>query len=63
MTFQEFMFECDKIVASTIGLGVEDMPDAPWRDFFDDDMSPDDAVQSANEDHWDMEFMMLPGFE
>ena len=61
MTFQEFMFECDEIVASMIGLGVDDMPDALWRDFFDDGMSPDDAVQTAFEDHWDMELMTLVG--
>ena len=61
MTFSEFMFECDVEVLRKIGLGINDMPDAPWRDFFDDGMSPDDAVQSALEDHWDMEFMTLDG--
>ena len=59
--FDEFMFECDVEVTRMIGLGVDDMPDAPWHDFFDDGMSPEDAVQTAIEDHWDMELMTLDG--
>lgn len=51
MTFDEFMIECDAICTETIGFGVDDMPDLTWRDFFDDGMSPQDAIDCAM-DEW-----------
>ena len=37
--FKEWMNKCDSIVQSTLGLGLHDMPDANWRDYFDDGMT------------------------
>jgi len=45
--------QCDIIVASLIGLGIDDLPDASWRDYHDLGMSPKEAVDSANQDYWD----------
>jgi|DEB0MinimDraft_10_1074344.scaffolds.fasta_scaffold538069_1 hypothetical protein len=53
MTFEEFMTECDAICVSEIGVGVHDMPDLMWRDFFDDGMSPQDSIDCAMEE-WGM---------
>jgi len=53
MTFEEFMTECDAICVSEIGVGVHDMPDLMWRDFFDDGLSPQDAIDCAMEE-WEM---------
>ena len=57
--FNEWMNKCDSIVQSTLGLGLHDMPDANWRDYFDDGMTPNDAFDTAAEDHWQDEMAML----
>jgi len=53
MTFEEFYKECDKIVVNILGLGIDDLPDAQWADYYHDEMSPADAVDTANIDFWD----------
>jgi len=52
-SFDEWYKECDKIVTGILGLGVDDLPDAQWMDYYHDDMSPFDAVDTANIDYWD----------
>ena len=48
------MKACDKELAG-LGwpMGVEALPDAMWRDYYDDGMCVIDALQTANDDHWD----------
>jgi len=53
MSFEEFYKECDKIVVNILGLGIDDLPDAQWMDYYHDEMSPADAVDTANIDFWD----------
>ena len=53
--FDEFMKECDKCCTRRFGLGVDDLPDAPWRDYYEDGLSPRDAVECASVDYWDIE--------
>lgn len=53
MTFEQFIKKCDAIVASHIGLGIDDLPDACWRDYYDDGLSPADAIEVADLDYWD----------
>jgi hypothetical protein len=52
MTFQEFMTACDGVVSAKIGLGVYDLPDAAWRDYYEDEMSPEGACECAVVDYW-----------
>ena len=54
MTFDEFMKECDAICEAEIGVGVHDMPDLLWRDFHEDGLSPQDAIDCAMEE-WGMD--------
>ena len=60
LTFDEFMKACDKELAG-LGwpMGVEALPDAMWRDYYDDGMCVIDALQTANDDHWDNQFDCL----
>ena len=53
--YNKWYKQCDKIVASLIGLGIDDLEDASWRDYFDAGMSPRDAIECANDDYWDGE--------
>jgi|TARA_R110002096_G_scaffold345081_2_gene538600 hypothetical protein len=59
MEFSKWLSKCDTVVLSTLGLGLHDMPDANWRDYFDDGLSPKDAFDTAAEDHWQDEMAML----
>ena len=48
------MKACDKELAGLgFPMGIDDMPDANWRDYYDDGMCVIDALQTANDDHWD----------
>jgi hypothetical protein len=50
--FKTWLAQCDKIVASKLGVGLHDMPDANWRDYYDDGLTPHDACDCAFEDQW-----------
>ena len=52
MTFKEWYKTCDQIVSRKLGVGVEDLPDAPWRDYYEDDLTPHQAIECAAEDAW-----------
>ena len=54
MTFDEFMKECDAICEAEIGVGVHDMPALCGRDFHEDGLSPQDAIDCAMEE-WGMD--------
>lgn len=53
MSFTAWYKECDSIVSRKLGVGVEDLPDAPWRDYYEDDLTPHQAIECAKEDAWD----------
>lgn len=52
MTFEQWKSGCNIIVIDKIGLSLNDMPDALWRDYYDDGLTPQQAVDSAVEDAW-----------
>ena len=51
-TFQTWLRKCDTVVSGKVGLGLNDLPDANWRDYFDDGLSPKDAADCAYDDQW-----------
>ena len=55
MSFDAWYKECDGIVSRRFGVGVEDLPDAPWRDYHEDGLSPYWAVKTADENYWQIE--------
>jgi len=56
MTFETFLKQCDKeLIGLGCPIGIDDMPDARWRDYYDDGMCVIDALQTANDDWWDNE--------
>lgn len=50
--FTHFLSECNIIVNSAMGVSINDLPDAEWRSYHEDDMNPLDAVLTAMEDYW-----------
>ena len=34
------------------GLSSDDLPDAPWRDYHEDEQSPGEAISCALDDAW-----------
>ena len=50
MTYKHWISKVDQVMISVFGLAFDDLPDALWRDKFDDDMSTVDAIESTVED-------------
>ena len=50
--FTAWLRQVDVHMISTFGLAHDDLPDALWRDRFDDGLSPLDAIDAAVEDEW-----------
>ena len=51
--FAEWKADVNKICEQNFGLAADDLPDASWADYFHDDMTPHDAVDTAVIDAWD----------
>ena len=50
--FNTWKLEVDKLCVAHFGLSTDDLPDANWRDYHEDDMSPTDAISCALDDAW-----------
>ena len=46
-TFEAWMRQVDAEVTRRTGLGVDDLPDCCFRDWYEDDMSPSSAAKRA----------------
>ncbi|MGH7539338.1 MAG: DUF5419 family protein [Gemmatimonadales bacterium] len=46
-TFAQWMKAVDATVERIVGLSANDLADAPYRDWFDDDMDPTTAARRA----------------
>jgi hypothetical protein len=45
LTFNQWMKEVDKILVANLGIGSSDMRDRNWRDAYDDESSPQTAIE------------------
>lgn len=52
MTYENFMQEVDQLLSDEIGLHHDDLPDCPWRDYFEDGYDALMALESAAHDYW-----------
>ena len=50
--FNQFKKDVDRLLVGMIGLSSDDLTDATWRDYFDSELSPVEAIQCAAEDYW-----------
>lgn len=53
--YEEFETRCDILMSRISGLGIHDLADARWRDYFEEGLSPLAALRQANVDSWDSE--------
>ena len=44
-SFGEFERECNRVLTNMAGLGIHDLADATWRDYYESGMSPRDALE------------------
>ena len=51
LTFDQWMRKVDAHVAGTIGLGASDLPDMPYRDWYDSGTRPQDAAKEVIEEN------------
>lgn len=53
--YQRWFKKCDELLTERLGVGVDDIADAPWRAYFGDGLRPDEALGCALLDCNDME--------
>lgn len=51
MTFRQWMQAVNRQVEAISFLGVEDLADQPFRDWYDDGVEPEEAAQMTLEDN------------
>jgi len=52
-SFETWLKQCDRVTRARLhGISLHDMVDASWMDYFEDGLSPEDAVESAINDYW-----------
>jgi len=47
MTFKEWEKACDDLMFEKYGVGIDDIPDQLWHDWYKDDVTVEEAVQWA----------------
>jgi len=47
MTFNQWMLQLDRAVSAKIGASVHDLPDMTFRDWFDDGLTIEEAVEEV----------------
>jgi hypothetical protein len=53
-SFDSWFAKVDANVSATVGLSVSDLPDCPFRDWFEDGISPSEAAEMTLEEAgWD----------
>jgi hypothetical protein len=55
LDYEQFESVCNKILTNMAGLGIHDIADATWRDYYNDGLSPLNAVNCAIMDSTDDE--------
>ena len=53
-TYTEWLAQIDAILTDAIGLTTSDLPDAPYRDRYDDECTPADTATEFAYDWYDM---------
>jgi hypothetical protein len=57
--FDTWFAAVDRVYGATLGLGRDDLGDAPWRDYHTDGLSPQEAVACALMDWQDADYDLL----
>lgn len=47
MTFEQWMQETDDSIWTLIGCSIHDLPDCPFRDWYEDELTPGEAAVRA----------------
>ena len=48
-TFEQWMARVDRVILTSIGISIHDLPDCPFRDWYDDRLRPVRAAARALE--------------
>ena len=52
LSFKQWLKQCDRLLAKRMGFGIYHLPDALWRDMYNDGLDPIDAIEDAYHDQW-----------
>ena len=59
MSFEDWMKRIDSILIGKIGLGVNDLVDRDWWSAWNDELEPDEAIETLIADPDDIETFMM----
>ena len=51
-SFEIWLKQVDKILSKQVGFAHDDLPDALWADYYEDGLSPIEAIDAAVDDAW-----------
>lgn len=57
--FETWLGKVDAVYVRVLGMGMDDLGDAPWYDYWSDELTPREAVAHALIDWQDMDYDML----
>lgn len=57
--FEQWLRDVDAVYGSILGMGMDDLGDAPWHDYWSDGMTPREAVATALTDWQDMDYDLI----
>ena len=52
MDYEHWVRKCDSIVVANVGVSLHDLPDALWKDYYEEKFNPHEAVELAIGDAW-----------
>ena len=52
MTFNQWLSHCDTLVKGRLYVSLHDLEDVNWKDYYNDQLSPGDAIEQAYDDKW-----------
>lgn len=58
-SFVAFMASCDRVLLGTVGVTHSDLCDAPWHDYYTDELTAQEACASALVEWNDMDYDTL----
>lgn len=57
--FNQWLRRVDAVYGSILGMGMDDLGDAPWYDYWSDGLTPREAVAHALTDWQDMDYDLI----
>ena len=52
ISYKQWLSHCDTLVRGRLCVSLHDLEDVRWRDYFNEELIPSEAIEQAYEDRW-----------